>query len=248
MGKCMFQGTEDAEPFAFEFLCDTGNAVNAIYWENTDKCRGANDLEMDDYYCSAPADVSGQECECIGRGRACDTFTIKMKKDSECENTEDQSTSIVVNECIKTGYGSSEYMQCDDTLLQITTYPECDDCSCAGETVTKQFDYSWLSENHCFEVECSEGARKIKRCKDRGMNAVKNRDIELNINTIDGIDKLQKHIENHHLFVQDIITKQVLTKNNHNMLYIYGGISVVVIVVFIAFIVWFKRYREYAKI
>ena len=118
VGECMYHSEQDPSSpdksvsFAFEFMCGQGT-ISAEYWEDSTVCRGEPDLEMDGYYCSANAELTGQECKCIGRGKACDTFRIDFVTSKFCKkqsqnNDEDsveqsQSTAIVVNECVPNG-------------------------------------------------------------------------------------------------------------------------------------------------
>ena len=123
VGECMYHSEQDpSDPdksvsFAFEFMCGDGT-IDAEYWEQSTNCRGEPDLEMDGYYCAADASLTGQECKCIGRGKACDTFRIdfvtsKMCKKQQQQNDveQSQSTAIVVNECVPNGMPYISVMQ-----------------------------------------------------------------------------------------------------------------------------------------
>ena len=99
--------TKNSLSFAFEFTCGDGT-ISAEYWEDSDNCRGKATLEMDGMYCAESADLTGQECKCVGRGNACDTFSIDFVKTKSCKQESDgtaasQSTAIVVNECVPNG-------------------------------------------------------------------------------------------------------------------------------------------------
>eukprot|EP01084_Bolivina_argentea_P087144 157442_1 len=244
IGTCMYASEKDPNDptqdttFAFEFICDSSQ-VSAKYWESTTTCLGRSDLEMDDYYCAEDSKLSGQECNCRGRGSACDTFTIEMnKKDSNCESEEDQSTSVVVNECIPTGFGGSQKFECDDTTLAMETWTndKCDGPGTEGGRV--EFDYGYLNDNHCLIIECTQGQRKIRKCKHRGDNAAGN------IND-KGIHIINAHINNHHLFVKDIINKHRLKMNAHinnnifdmhNNMLLYTLVAIVTMIVFVGVI------------
>merc|ERR1719384_211508 len=134
---CMYQEDDEAE-FAFQFTCH-GKDISQNFWSDSRTCEGDADLDMSDYYCATPADLSGQECDCIGRGPACDTFTMEEFVGEDCDATGESMKEIVVNECVKTGYGGSAFFGCDDKILSMITYSECDDCSCTGST--EEYDY-----------------------------------------------------------------------------------------------------------
>ena len=115
VGECMYHSEQDpSDPdksvsFAFEFMCGEGT-ISAEYWEDSTVCRGTPDLEMDGYYCSADPKLTGQECKCIGRGKACDVFRIDFITSKFCKKQQEengieqsQSTAIVVNECVPNG-------------------------------------------------------------------------------------------------------------------------------------------------
>ena len=162
----MYQEDEEA-CFAFQFTCH-GKDISQRFWDNTRECDGHPDLNMDDYYCSGPPDLTGQECDCIGRGPACDTFTMEEFVGDNCEATGASMKEIVVNECIKTGYGGSAFFGCNEETLSMISYTECDDCSCTGST--EEYDYSYLNDE-CFQISCSEGSRRIVDCAERGSRA-----------------------------------------------------------------------------
>jgi len=249
---CMYH-QDDTGSFAFNFQCSK-NGVSANYWDGETKCNGNPTLSMDDYYCVEPSDVTGQECSCVGRGGACDTFSIKMSDDERCDNANtSQLTSIVVDECIPTGYGGSTLFQCDDTTLSQETFTECDDCSCVS--VMNEFDYDYLNDNICFDITCNSGKRlSRKHCEENGGGD--------NLQNIIGKDIISEHIQNHHLFVHNIITKHQLANNPrvdpwdifgndgiwryHKLLYGLGGIAVAII--FISIVAWCRRDGQYSKI
>ena len=108
---CMYQAEQDENDpskvfaFAFQFECESAT-ISAMYWEDATQCKGKSDLTMDGYYCAESSDLTGQECKCIGRGAACDTFTVEVSDSAECSKStegEIQATSLVVNECIPNG-------------------------------------------------------------------------------------------------------------------------------------------------
>lgn len=268
---CMYHSEVDptdasnSVSFAFEFQCGDGT-ITAEYWEHKTACRGSPDLEMDDYYCAGDPDLTGQECKCIGRGAACDTFQIDFVKSKSCKEQEEeiaksQSTAIVVNECVPNERGGSQMLTCDSDVLYMYSFATCEDCqSCDGTYAT--FDYSAFSDE-CFHISCSEGVRRKELCEARGVKAKANQILNddyaysFGINAvekyygIDALDVIGDHIKNHHLFVQDIISKHepsiIVNKNKAKMtihkifgndnifkspvLYIIGGVLIVMICV-----------------
>jgi len=269
---CMYQTEPDPNDadstfrFAFQFACTADGAMTAKYYDGALSCDGSPDLTMSHYYCMEPPDITGHECQCIGRGDACDTFTITISGGEECEAYEHQKTDVVVNECVATGRGGAEYFTCDEDKLYLEEYLNED---CSGNAVITSWDYDYLKDNACFEVLCNSGSRHRQLCEERGIKAQQNKILVEEYGFVGGVNNLpddfafiDEHVRNHHLFIQNIISQHepsIIAKHaNKNDIFgndaiwkheaLLLGVASVVLVVCAMGLVIYKRNSEYVKI
>eukprot|EP01083_Nonionella_stella_P013827 38890_1 len=177
--------------FSFQVAC-TDNSVLYKYWEGNSECTGQTDAVMPNDYCTAQPDgLTGEVCQCDGKGQACDTFTFGMTDTgaSECQYAREERLTIVVNECIADGYGGSNRFSCDDSTLSLEQFPSTEDCT--GEGSYEEIDYSQTTAEQCIYAKCNSGTRVKRKCHNQPP------DIELE-------PIFMKHIQNQHLMVRTL--------------------------------------------
>eukprot|EP01083_Nonionella_stella_P114980 340440_1 len=227
----------DTFVFSWSVSCKGDDDIILRYWAGVDSCEGTPDLVTPNNYCSSSGDgLGGQMCQCVGRGSACDRFTFGTTDTGadECAYVAEERISVVVNECIATGFGSSQRFSCDDTHVTLEEFPSTEDCT--GEGSYEEIDYTGITDEECVYAECTSGTRIKRRCKKP---------------PADLTPILMGRMQSQRLFIQNLRAQHHETMDWNGLMYYHvAWVLFVVIVLAIACIgcVIRKRGSEFIKI